>query len=276
MKRILFPTDFSEVANNAFVHALEFANAVHGELILLHSYAIPAIDDQFFPENFTEVYNTLELSHFELFKDEVPKMRKIMEKNGYGAIEMNHRLMEGELVATIQQCIVEENIDYLIMGTSSATDWETLFSGSNSGAVVTGLQIPMLCIPLDVKYKKLETFGFVTHYKPEDKIALNKILALAKMINAKVKCLYIGHGAAAHTQVETEKWEAEFKSEPVQFLGIKSEDIKQVTLDFIKAESVDVFSILTYKSSDFERLFVANYSKNKSKDIAVPLLVIHA
>nr|MBP8885853.1 universal stress protein [Flavobacterium sp.] len=33
MKKILFPTDFSEVATNAFVHALEFAKIVQAELV---------------------------------------------------------------------------------------------------------------------------------------------------------------------------------------------------------------------------------------------------
>jgi hypothetical protein len=36
-EKILFPTDFSTVATNAFVHAL-FAKIVHGELVLLHSF----------------------------------------------------------------------------------------------------------------------------------------------------------------------------------------------------------------------------------------------
>ncbi|AWG22584.1 universal stress protein UspA [Flavobacterium faecale] len=276
MKRILFPTDFSETANNAFVHALQFANTVKGELVLLHSYDLLPMDDQFFPENFAAVYDTVELSHFELFKEEIPKLRKIMEEIGLDAIQINHRLMEGKLADNIQKCIVEENIDYLIMGTTSATDWETLFSGSNSGAVVTGLKVPMLCVPLDLKYKKLKTIGFVTNYRPEDKTALHKMIELAKRINAKVKCLYIGHGNAGHTQVEVDRWESEFKAEPVQFMGIRSEAIKQVTLDFIKVETIDVLAVLTYKKTDFEEQFVANYSKNKAADITVPLLVFHA
>jgi nucleotide-binding universal stress UspA family protein len=70
MKRILFPTDFSEAATNAFVHALAFAKNNQGELILLHSYPLP-IDDQFFPENFKMVYDTVELTEFDMFKEEV-------------------------------------------------------------------------------------------------------------------------------------------------------------------------------------------------------------
>ena len=52
MKRILFPTDFSETATNAFVHALELAKIVEGELILLHTFELPVFDNQFFPENY--------------------------------------------------------------------------------------------------------------------------------------------------------------------------------------------------------------------------------
>ena len=52
MKRILFPTDFSESATNAFVHALEFAHRVEGELILLHAFDLPVFDSQYFPENY--------------------------------------------------------------------------------------------------------------------------------------------------------------------------------------------------------------------------------
>ena len=51
MKKILFPTDFSEAATNAFVHALEFAKIVNGELVLLHTFELPIYDNQFFPEN---------------------------------------------------------------------------------------------------------------------------------------------------------------------------------------------------------------------------------
>jgi nucleotide-binding universal stress UspA family protein len=34
MKRILFPTDFSEAATNAFIHALQFAKIVQGEFVV--------------------------------------------------------------------------------------------------------------------------------------------------------------------------------------------------------------------------------------------------
>ena len=42
MKKILFPTDFSNTAQNAFVYALKLAEALDAELDLMHVYHITA------------------------------------------------------------------------------------------------------------------------------------------------------------------------------------------------------------------------------------------
>jgi hypothetical protein len=39
--------------------------------------------------------------------------------------------------------------------------------------------VPILCIPIDAKYKKTETIGF-TRFRPKDKKALKKVVKLAK------------------------------------------------------------------------------------------------
>ncbi|WP_366183285.1 universal stress protein [Flavobacterium ovatum] len=276
MKRILFPTDFSEVATNAFVHALEFVNAVQGEIILLHSYDLPPIDDQFFPENFTEVYDTMELAHFDLFKDEIPKLREIIEEHHFTKIKMTHRLMEGDLVENIKKSIKEDAIDIVIMGTSGAAEWEALFAGSNSGSVILGLSVPMLCIPDGVQYKKIKDIGFITHYRPEDKKALHTTLDIAKSLDARIKCLHIKNANTEVTTGTIREWDNEFNKEPITFFTTQSDQIKQVTLDFIEHHNIEVLSMLTYKNSFFEAMFVPNYSKKTPSDIQIPVLAIHA
>lgn len=276
MKRILFPTDFSEVATNAFMYALEFANLVQGELIVLHSYDLIPMDNQFFPENFTELYDSIELANFDQFKEEIPKLRGITEKHKLSHIKMTHRLMEGDLNSNIEKSIQEDEIDFVVMGTSGEREWEALFSGSNSGSVILGLKTPMICVPMGVKYRKIKTIGFINHYKTKDKMALYTLLDIAKTTNAKIKSLFI-KTSNADVDVETiEKWEMEFSDEPIVFFVIQSDEIKEVELDFMNYQDIDVLTILTYKSSLFEGMFVPNYSKNAAPKIDIPILVIHA
>lgn len=127
MKKILFPTDFSEVADNAFIYALEFAKIVQGELVLLHSFELPVYDNQFFLENYNIIFDSLQLSQFDMFKDEIPKLREIAEERNLGEIKLSHRLMDGDLLYNIKKSIHEDKIDFIVMGTSGATGWEAFF-----------------------------------------------------------------------------------------------------------------------------------------------------
>jgi hypothetical protein len=108
MKRILFPTDFSEVATNAFVHALAFAKKYKGTYFITF-YPVLPIDEQFFPENFKMVYDTVELTEFDMFKEEIPKLRAIAEACNLENIKMSHRLMEGDLSYIKKRLLIRIN-----------------------------------------------------------------------------------------------------------------------------------------------------------------------
>lgn len=47
MKKILFPTDFSDNSNNAFVYALKLAEKLQAEVITLHVYQFPVLDSSY-------------------------------------------------------------------------------------------------------------------------------------------------------------------------------------------------------------------------------------
>lgn len=274
MKKILFPTDFSEVANNAFVHALEFAKVVHAELVLLHTFELPVYDNQFFPENYAVIYDSLELSQFDAFKDEIPKLRAIAEEHHLDKIKMTHRLMDGDLLSNIKKSIKEDKIDFVIMGTSGATGWEAFFVGTNTGSVITGIDIPMLCIPLEAKFKKIKTIGFTTRFRTKDKKALKTVLDIAKKTNAKVKCLYVKTSSSDVSKETIEKWETEFMQEPIEFFVITSDAVKETILDFILYKEIDVLTMLTYKRGFFEGIFKPSLTKKMAANFEIPILAI--
>lgn len=274
MKKILFPTDFSEVANNAFVHALEFAKVVHAELVLLHTFELPVYDNQFFPENYAVIYDSLELSQFDAFKDEIPKLRAIAEEHHLDKIKMTHRLMDGDLLSNIRKSIKEDKIDFVIMGTSGATGWEAFFVGTNTGSVITEIDIPMLCVPLEAKFKKIKTIGFTTRFRTKDKKALKTVLDIAKKTNAKVKCLYVKTSSSDVSKETIEKWETEFMQEPIEFFVITSDAVKETILDFILYKEIDVLTMLTYKRGFFEGIFKPSLTKKMAANFEIPILAI--
>jgi nucleotide-binding universal stress UspA family protein len=272
MKRILFPTDFSETATNALIHALEFAKVIKGELILLHTFELPIMDTQFFPQNYMEIYESLELSQFDMFKEEVPKLRAIAQEHKLDHIKMSHRLMDGDLLYAIEKAIKEDKIDYVVMGTDGASGWSTFFTGTNTGTVLTDVEVPTYCIPNGAKFKKIETIGFTTRFREKDKKALNDILKIAKKANAQVQCLYVKKADSDVSKETIKEWEKEF--ETVTFWVTLSEEVADSITDFILNKDIDVLTMLTYKRGFFEGLFNPSFTKKLTQTLSVPVLAM--
>lgn len=275
MKKILFPTDFSECATNAFVHALEFAKVVNAELILLHTFEIPVYDSQFFPENYAAIYSSIELAKFEMFKDEIPKLRTIAEERNLSDIVIKHRLMDGDLIYNLKNAVEEDKVDFVIMGSSGETDWTKFFLGSNTSSVISEIQVPVLCIPADTKFKKIKTIGFTTRYREKDKAELRKVLDIAKKTNAKVKSLYVKTTGSDVSDVTIKEWEREFANENIEFLVLPGDEVKETILDFILYKDIDILTTITHKRSFFEGLFDSSFTKKIAKEVSVPVLVMH-
>lgn len=275
MKKILLPTDFSDAATNAFVHALEFAKVVKAELILLHTFEIPVYDSQFFPENYASIYSSIELAKFEMFKDEIPKLRTIATERKLDDIVIKHRLMDGDLIYNLKNAVEEDQIDFVIMGTNSVSDWTKFFTGSNTESVISGVEVPVLCVPIDAKYKKVRTIGFTTRYREKDKKELKKILKIAKKTDAKVKSLYVKTSNSDVTDQTRKEWEIEFAGENVEFLILPSDDVKETILDFVLYKDIDILTTITHKRSFFESLFDSSFSKKISKEVPIPVLIMH-
>ncbi len=275
MKKILFPTDFSEAADNAFIHALEFAKIVNAELVLLHTFELPVYDNQFFPENYNVLFDSLQLSEFDMFKEEIPKLHAIAEKRNLQHIKMSHRLMDGNLLYNIKKAIEEEKIDFIVMGTTGATGWEAFFLGTNTGNVLTAVDVPVLSVPLDSEFKKIETIGFTTRYRAKDKYALKEVLKIAKKTHALVKCLYVKTNDSDVSASTLKEWEEEFAGEPIQFSIIPSDDVQDTILDFVLFKDIDVLAMLTYKRNFFVELFKPSLTQKFSNRLDIPILAMH-
>jgi nucleotide-binding universal stress UspA family protein len=275
MKKILFPTDFSEVANNAFIHALEFAKLVNGELVLLHTFDLPIIDNQFIPDNYYTIFDSLQLAQFDMFKEEIPKLREIAQKRNLDHIKLSHKLMDGDLIYNIKNAVKEENIDFIVMGTSGATGWESFFVGSNTGTVVTTVDVPVLSVPIEAQFTKIETIGFTTRFREKDKSALRQVIKIAKKTKAIVKCLYVKTNKSDVSEETIDQWKTEFEHEPVKFSVVVSNNVKETILDFVSHKNIDILAMITHKRNFFSELFNPSLTQKLSNISTVPVLAMH-
>src|SRR5690554_469744 len=99
MIKILFPTDFSNAAENAFFYALQLTRKLNAELLLAHVYELPDLGRALHNTS-KEVYEIMEMETLENFKKSVETLRRKADNNGYGDIDFKHVMAEGDRKST--------------------------------------------------------------------------------------------------------------------------------------------------------------------------------
>jgi nucleotide-binding universal stress UspA family protein len=276
MKKILVPVDFSEVSDNAIAFALEMAKTFRAEVVLLHTFELPIVDSQSMPLNYSVIYDAIELTNFDHFKDTMPKLRAMAEARDLGHVPMNHILMDGELIYNIKKVVKQEHIDFVVMGTKGATGWLSSFFGTNTTSVISDVSVPVISVPMGASYKKIENIAFTTRFREKDIEALVKVLLFAKKLHAKVKCLYVKTPTSDVNEMTINKWKNHFsKEENLEFFVIPSEEVNETIEEFLNHQNIDLLAMLTYKRNFFVDLFNTRTSQRFSYSLAVPVLVFH-
>ncbi len=276
MKKILVPVDFSEASDNAFVYALEMAKRLKADLVLLHTFEIPIVDSQAMPINYATIYDTIELTNLEHFKEKMPKLHAIAEERNLNHIAMSHIMMDGDLLVSIKKVIAQEDIDMVVMGTNGAEGWWDSFIGTNTGAVITAVSVPVLSVPAEAKFQKIENIAFTTRFRKKDIEALIKVLFFAKRFHAKVKCLYVKTPNSDVTEDTVRRWQSHFEDEDnLQFFIVPNENVLETIEDFLVSQEVDMLAMLTYKRNFFVELFTKTTTQQLSYHLPTPILAFH-
>lgn len=277
MKKILFPTDFSEKANNAFIYALKWAEKYQAEIITLHVYDLPIIDMSYVdvPIYQAEVYQTLELNSFENFKDQIPVLREIADRHNLQHIPISNVLLSGDLVSNIIQLVESENINFVIMGTARASGFKEMFLGTNTASVMTQSDACIIGIPDDSSYREIKRICFTTQFSEEEQEALRKLLPIAEKFNAEIECIYIETDDNEVKEVIVANWKLLFEKHNVSFTTLKSNNVEDSILDFINVNNIDLLAVAKHKRGFWDSLFHASLTKKLAMNIHIPLLVLH-
>lgn len=274
MKKILFPTDFSPASLNAFIYALRFASKMHAEIITLHVYELPVGAYTDYYDYLTENYKISDIGQFENFKDEVPKLREIAERESLGHVKISHMLEKGEVVETILGVQVTERIDYIIMGTKGASGLKEIFIGSVAEEVINRATASVLAIPDKCTYRPTKNILFLTDYENSQLDTLKKVAHIAQLFKAHVDVLQVKSHHEAQDEEILAKWKADFISDDVRFNILASKSVEETVLDFMELEHTDLVAMAVRHKGFLERLFLYSLSRNLAYHSEVPVLAI--
>jgi len=277
MKKILFPTDYSETANNAFIYALNIAKKYDAMLYVLHVYQNPIISSRIPPVVVQDTVIDSELRPFEDFKESSSFLHKILEREGASDVDMKLVLKEGYFTDTIKEFVDEEkDIDLVVMGTNGSSSYlERAFFGSNTVSAIKNLEIPVISIPQQAKYSDLKSIVFTTLFKEKDKNALNYLVKIAERFGAKIHCLHVVSKDKSDISTILNSWKSDFLNKPVIFEVLDSnENVNKTILKYVDNNKIDLMASVPRNLNFFEDLFSPSFTKTMSYEAKVPIFVV--
>ncbi len=275
MKKILYPTDFSPTAENAFVFALQIADHLGASIITLHAFDRPDVSNFNLPDTLREVYDSIDLDAFESYEDEVPVLRDIAIGNGYYHVPMVHVLEEGAPVSAILRTANKNKADLIVMGTTGAGQMEKLFFGTVSGKVLEEAHCPVVVVPQAAKFDGLiDHIAVATNFTPEDATLVEALRKFRDTMKCHLHIIHVdtGQNGTADDQMKTfcEPWQHD---KNITKHAISHSNINEGLDTFVREKNIDLLALLSHKRTWFEELFQTNRAKQLSFQHAIPILV---
>lgn len=255
MKKILFPTDFSNASKIALDYAVQFALNIGAKIDVMTIYNLPVdITGSAFP-------HTIEPLIAEKKQEAEEHLKKVT--SSYPTEVIGHLFAEYGIF--IYQEVVDfsekGNYDMILMGTRGETQGLDKILGNVTSHTMMQAKCPVLAIPPDCSFRPIQKIAFATDFVSPDKKALDDLNKIGSFLGASIHVV--------HISTQTEK-ENSGTSEDITI--VQSDSIQHGIEKFIEEKNIDVLSLFIPKRRIWERLFHSSFSKKMTLQSKIPLL----
>src|SRR5690606_33584484 len=157
--KILIPTDFSELSKVAVFYAIELAQKLEGELIVVN-----VVNTEAPPMTRLGLHRLRAAFKNSAEKDMVLLITEINKKYKHSnKVNITHKILFGSSVSeTIARFAMHNNIDLVVTGTKGATGLKKVFLGSNATSIINKSSVPVITVPELTKFKGLKNIVYAT------------------------------------------------------------------------------------------------------------------
>lgn len=286
MRRILFPTDFSDAAKNAFSVAESLAKKLNAELYILHSLnsvqqyvdiSMSSAGDITMPGMEPEIV----MATIAAQKERVEKKMKalVAETEGQG-FPVKSFIVDTELDFEINNFTEEHAIDFIVMGTHGASGLREAFIGSIAQKIVRKALVPVLTVN-----DKCEKFSINKVICSSDftEAAINEQLLrvrnFANFFEAELELVYIN----TPSYFEETNTVNQRMDEVIDQYGLSgctkhiynAFDIDEGIIAFAEQEKADVIGMVTHGYRGVKKLFSDNVTESVVNHSKIPVLTLH-
>lgn len=271
MKRILFPTDFSENANQALQFALQIAKDFNAELHIINTYQIPFVTAA------PTAYSLLDALKNNSVDELNNCLTSIKSDPNYKNLEIITEAISGDLLNAISEIESNSEIDLIVIGTKGASGMKEILIGSNAEQIVYHSKTSVLVVPEMTKGFSFENVVLATDLKPiSDTSIFKTFLKLCKKYCKEIKVAYVEQPNNLAMEISKQKIKTTelLNENNHSFHTINNTNIIEGLDNFIKENNSNIIALFSRKYSFFESIFHKSISNKLTCHTKIPIFVI--
>jgi nucleotide-binding universal stress UspA family protein len=279
MKKILFPTDFSATAANAFSFASALAQASGASISLLHTYRVPM--DYHIPADLVQAMDKDEketsLHLLERFMDKFYKEFPALD----GVLKVDFHAVLGFTSEAIANEAQRLDADLIVMGTKGASGLSEVLLGSMAASVIEEAKCPVLVVPDGAVFSGISNILYASDFSPKDYNTIHQLVDFGKLFKAKTHCVHITNDEDyfiddVSFDLMKEQYDDIFPKDKVDFKVLLGKNMEHGMQEAISAYNANIVAMTTRKRSFLEQLFSPSQTKKMAYHSKIPLLAFHS
>lgn len=280
INKILFPTDFSEVAKNAFRYCLRLADEYEANIQLLHVV---------YPE-----YQVMDVPvmAMQATEDKVEGAKVLLQSfvdvallQAQAGQPLRHvpviksEVEVGDPITVISRIAKREEVDMIVMGTRGEHNTLDRLFGSVTTGVVERAHCSVWVIPEEANYDRIDIAAYATDLRDADPYHIWKASQLLDPFHPILHCVHVSsNGQNGHANMNDLEvfFATNAPTLQINFHQLRGSSVSETLEEFSDTHDVDVLVMYAPNHTFMERLFSPSETKRMALRTHIPLLLYKA
>lgn len=281
MKTILVLTDFTNKSLIAAEAAVLLAGKIHADLLVMHSDNNISI----IPYYEGGVMITENVSWENMQKEQLNKL--IVHLKAFASLHLEQhlkinirgKLMPGELLTNVQEIVKHHDIEFIVTGTRSGSKIDHILFGSDISTIIEHVDRPVLIIPKNYNFLRLDRVIFATNFNETDIDAINDLLALGELLEYQLEIVHVSlYGSKQRMKNEKVRSYineiSEEKYPTVMFKNIKGKRLLPRLIKQFQEREADLLVFSHQHHSFFTQILKEGTTINALRQQKIPIMVV--
>lgn len=272
MKKILVPTDFSPLAENALKVAAKIAKKHDGEIFLLHLLDLPL--DLIDPTKGSASSDLPESIFF--MKLAHQRFTKAMKKEYLEGIKVHETVEFNEAFDGIMKVSKKYECDLIVMGSNGADGLKEVFIGSNTEKIVRYSEIPVMVIKSETQEFQAKRMLFATNLALETTGSYNKAVQFSKKMEIEMFTIFINtvgkFRTSDHIEGQIEKFKDAIQNPDLKIIVRNDKNTEDGILNYAEKIDANIVGIGTHGRKGIARLLNGSLSEHVVNHAKLPVV----